>query len=76
MWSRPMSSLGAALQRINQLENTLTALGYPRCTCHPIEDDGEYCLPSPAQWLAERDALIAEQARTPDMYPQTKEKEQ
>ena len=75
MWSRPMSSLGVALQRINQLENTLTALGYPRCMCHPIEDDGEYCLPSPAQWLAERDALIAEQTRITDMSPQDKEKE-
>ena len=75
MWSRPMSSLGAALQRINQLENTLTALGYPRCMCHPIEDDGEYCLPSPAQWLAERDAPIAEQTRITDMSPQDKEKE-
>ena len=53
-----MSSLGAALQRINQLENTLTALGYPRCMCHPIEDDSEHCLPSPSQWLAERDREV------------------
>ena len=64
-----MSSLEAALQRIRQLEDTLTALGYPRCTCHPIEDDSEHCLPSPAQWLAERDREVA--AKTLREYAET-----
>lgn len=39
--------------RIDVLNARLAALGFPRCACHPAEDDSERCLPDPAHWLAE-----------------------
>ena len=39
--------------RIDVLNARLAAIGFPRCACHPAEDDSERCLPDPARWLAE-----------------------
>ena len=49
--------------RIDVLNARLAALGFPRCACHPAEDDSERCLPDPARWLAQVKAEALREAR-------------
>lgn len=37
-------------ERVWTLDARLAALGYPKCTCHPADDDSERCLPDPETW--------------------------
>lgn len=53
-----MSETDASHRRIRLLEARLDAIGFPRCRCHPAQDDSEHCLPDPARWVARRDARV------------------
>ena len=37
-------------ERVGTLDARLAALGYPKCACHPADDDSERCLPDPQTW--------------------------
>ena len=56
----PDPTYAALVRRNRQLDATLAALGYPRCTCHPADDDSEHCLPTPEAWLLAHDLTLIE----------------